>query len=104
MQGSGGAGLVAQPRTASQIGPVWHVADAGGPSELYRAVLKPQGRLGRKTVVQGLPRAKHCSTTTGRSANPMPFPRIPQGDTISVMSRRLGRAKRFVKDLFRRRF
>jgi hypothetical protein len=28
--------------------------------------------------------------TTGRSANPMPFPRLPQGDTISVMSRRLG--------------
>jgi hypothetical protein len=29
----------------------------------------------------------------GRSANPMPFPRTPYGDIISVMSRRLGRAK-----------
>jgi hypothetical protein len=27
--------------------------------------------------------------TTGRSANPMPFPRLPQGDTISLMSRRV---------------
>jgi hypothetical protein len=30
--------------------------------------------------------------TTGRTAHPMAFPRLPQGDIISVMSHTLGRA------------
>jgi hypothetical protein len=38
------------------------------------------------------------------SPNPMAFPRVPRGDTISVMSRRLGRATQFVNDLLRRQF
>jgi hypothetical protein len=37
-------------------------------------------------------RGRGTAGTTDRSANLMPFPRIPQGDIISVTSRRLGRA------------
>jgi hypothetical protein len=52
----------------------------GGPSELYRAVLsrtaawvasRSKGSRGRGTT-----------NATGQSANPMPFPRLPQGDII----------------------
>jgi hypothetical protein len=47
--------------------------------------------------------ARQCSTN-GQSADPMPFPRIPEGDTISVISHRLRCAERFVNDLLRRQF
>jgi hypothetical protein len=56
-----------------------------GPSGL--SWLEPHGRLGRQPV-HGLPRVRHLRHH--RSVDPMPFPRIPQGDIVSVMSRRLG--------------
>jgi hypothetical protein len=66
----------------------------GGP------VLNPTARGRRPWAPEG----EATAGTTGRSANPMPFPRIPSGDIISVVSRRLGRAKRFVNDLLSRQF
>ena len=51
-----------------------------GPSELYRAVLNR-----RAVEVARLPkgsRGRGTAGTTGRSADPMPFPRIPSGDII----------------------
>jgi hypothetical protein len=53
--------------------------------------LEPHGHVGR----QNGPRA-HEGRGTRRHrwpiSEPMPFPRVPQGDTISVTSRRLQRA------------
>jgi hypothetical protein len=60
-----------------------------GPSEPYRAVLKD--RLGPQPSI-GLARTRHRRHRRPIS-EPMPFPRIPQGVTISVMPRRLGRVK-----------
>ena len=52
----GARGLV-QPRTASQISPVWALASAGEPSELYRAALSCRaaevGRLSKGSRGQG---------------------------------------------------
>jgi hypothetical protein len=64
---------------------VRHVADAQEPFRTLSSSLEPHGRLGRQTV-QGLPRARHPGTT-GRSASPMLFPRIPHGDIISAVPR-----------------
>jgi hypothetical protein len=52
---------------------------------------EPHGSLVRQPSKGS--RARGTAGTTDQSANPMPFPRIPQGDIISVMSRRLGYAK-----------
>ena len=59
------------------IGPVWHVAHAGGPSELYHP--EPHGRRGRQPV-HGLARTRHRRRP--RTDQRPHFPPMPQGDII----------------------
>jgi hypothetical protein len=67
-----------QPRNSERDRPgVKHVANARGPFRTLLGGLELHGRRGRQTV-QGFPRAG----TAGRSAKPMLFPRIPEGDII----------------------
>jgi hypothetical protein len=75
-------GLVAQPRTASQIGPVLQVASAGEPFRTLLSGFEPHGRRGH-LAVQGLPRARRRRHHQPIS-EPNAFPRIPQGDIITV--------------------
>jgi hypothetical protein len=49
----------------------------GGPSEIYRVVLNRTA----VSLSKG-PRGRGAVGTTGRSAEPMPVPRIPTGDII----------------------
>jgi hypothetical protein len=61
--------VVAQPRTASQIGQVWHVENARGPSELYRAVL-----------------SRRTAEVTSRSNGPREGHRRPAGATQVIVA------------------